>query len=379
MDRLYLSPPDMDGDEIEAIREAFESNWITSMGPALDGFEEDMIDRIGRQHALAVSSGTAALHLAVCHLGIGPQDTVLCSSLSFVASASPVLYQGARLVFVDSDRESWNMDPELLAEELSAMARRGAKPAAVIVADIFGQCADYARIEAVCDEFAVPIIEDAAEALGATCHGRPAGSYGRCAVFSFNGNKIITTSGGGMLVSDDRALIDHARHLATQARDAAPHYQHSEVGYNYRMSNLLAALGREQLARLDQRVARRREIFARYQEGLVELDGIEFMPEPAWSESNRWLTCVTIDPDRFGADCEYVRLELEEGNIEARPLWKPLHMQPVFEGCRMVGGAVAEDLFERGLCLPSGSAMTAAQQDRVIETIRRVGAGRPAQ
>lgn len=375
MSRVYLSPPDMDGDEIEAVREAFESGWITSLGPAVRAFERDMCERIGCRHALALSSGTAALHLAVRCLEVGRGDRVLCSSLTFVATATPILYQRATPVFIDSERDSWNLDPDLLEQELARSSAANERPAAVIVADIFGQCAHYGRIERICREYEVPLIEDAAEALGAECEGEPAGRFGRCAVFSFNGNKIITTSGGGMLVSDDGALVERARHLSTQARDPAPHYEHSDYGYNYRMSNLLAALGSAQLARLDRRVARRREIFEAYVAGLDDLAGVEFMPQPPWSRSNRWLTCVVLDPDAFGADREQVRTALEAENLEARPLWKPLHLQPVFADAPRVGGAVAEDLFARGLCLPSGSRMTPAEQQRVIETVR--AAARP--
>ncbi|NKB87368.1 MAG: pyridoxal phosphate-dependent aminotransferase [Acidobacteria bacterium] len=369
-ERLYLSPPHMDGDEIESIREAFDSNWITSLGPALEGFERDIEDRLGCRHALALSSGTAALHLALHHLGVGPGSTVLCSSLTFIASASPIVQLGASPVFIDSESSSWNMDPDLLAAELEESARKGQRPAAVVVADIFGQCADYGRIERICRIHEVPLLTDAAEALGARCRDQPAGTFGLCGILSFNGNKIVTTSGGGMLISDDGELINHARHLATQARDPAPHYQHTEVGYNYRLSNLLAAMGRAQLGHLDDRVMRRRGVFDRYQAGLGSLPGIGFMPEPEWSFSNRWLTCVTVDEGMFGADREVIRNSLEARNAEARPIWKPLHMQPVFEECRVVGGAMAEKLFRDGLCLPSGSSMTPAQQAQVIEIVR---------
>jgi len=273
-------------------------------------------------------------------------------------------------LFVDSEAHSWNMDPALLERALADLAGRGERAAAVIAVDIFGQCADYGRIEEICRQHEVPLIEDAAEALGATCNNRAAGSFGRAGVLSFNGNKIITNSGGGMLLSDDAALIEEARNLSTQARDPAPHYQHSRVGFNYRMSNLLAALGRGQLLHLEDRVAQRRRIFDRYRAGLADLPGVAFIPEAPWGRSNRWLTCVTFDPREFGADREAVRLALAEQDIEARPLWKPLHLQPLFQGCEVVGGTVAQKLFAAGLCLPSGSGLGPEDQDRVIAIIR---------
>jgi pyridoxal phosphate-dependent aminotransferase EpsN len=309
-------------------------------------------------------------------LGIGRGDEVLISSFTFAASANAVKYLGASPVFIDSDRESWNMDPGLLEEELAACARRGKLPKAVIVVDLYGQCADYEKILAACERYEVPLLEDAAEALGASCMGRSAGSFGTAAVFSFNGNKIITTSGGGMLVSSDAALVSRARHLSQQARDPAPHYQHSEVGYNYRMSNLLAAVGRGQLTKLEDRVARRRRNFEFYQEALGELPGLEFMPEAPYGRCTRWLTCLTIDPARFGATREDIRKALEKENIESRPLWKPMHLQPVFRNCRMRGGSVSEELFERGLCLPSGTALEDSDLARICEIVRTPKPGR---
>lgn len=369
--RIYLSPPHMGGEELKRIHEAFESNWLSPLGPHVDAFEKELAEKVGVKYAAAVSSGTGALHLALRILGVEPGDEVFVSTLTFCASANPILYEKARPVFVDVSRETWNLDPELLREGLKARARKGRLPKAVIAVDLYGQCADYDAIAAACEEYEVPLIEDAAEALGATYRGKPAGSFGRCGVFSFNGNKIITTSGGGMLVSDDKALIDKARFLATQARDPAPHYQHSELGFNYRMSNVLAGMGRGQLRVLDERVAARRRIFERYREGLGDLSGLTFMPEAPYGRATRWLSCLTLDPDAFGATREDVRLALEAENIEARPVWKPLHLQPLYEGAEVLGGAVAEDLFERGLCLPSGSSLTEAEQDRVIEVVRR--------
>jgi pyridoxal phosphate-dependent aminotransferase EpsN len=319
-----------------------------------------------------VSSGTAALHLALRLLGVERGDEVLCSTFTFSASANPIVYEGATPVFIDADRATWNLDPDLLREELKACAARGKLPRAAIVVDLYGQCADYDAILPLCAQFDVPVIEDAAEALGATYRGQPAGTFGRFGAFSFNGNKIITTSGGGMLVGDDETLIEQARFLASQARDPAPHYEHSQVGFNYRLSNVLAGVGRGQLRVLADRVAARRRIFASYREALGEMPGLAFMPEASYGQATRWLTCITIDPEAFGATRDEVRRALEAENIEARPAWKPLHLQPVFAGCRCRGGDVARDLFERGLCLPSGSAMTAADLARVAGIVRGV-------
>ena len=356
---------------MELVQDAFASNWIAPLGPHVDGFEREMAMYVGRSHAAALSSGTAALHLALILAGVTYEDEVICSSFTFSASANAVMYQRARPVFVDSDAASWNMDPDLLAEELEACSKRGCMPKAVIAVDLYGQSADYARIEPLCERYGVTLIEDAAEALGATCGTKKAGTFGKTATLSFNGNKIITTSGGGMLLSDDEALVKRARFLATQARDPAPHYQHSTVGYNYRMSNIVAAIGRGQLQVLDERVAKRRTIFDAYVKALGDLPGIAFMPEAACGRCNRWLTCIVVEPSAFGATREDIRLALEAENIESRPLWKPMHLQPVFAGCRAVGGAVSEALFEKGLCLPSGSNLACEDQDRVIDIVRR--------
>jgi pyridoxal phosphate-dependent aminotransferase EpsN len=368
--RLYLSSPHMGGDERKLVEDAFDSNWIAPLGPHVDAFERELAERTGVGHAAALSSGTGAIHLALRILGVGQGDEVLASTLTFSATVNPIVYQGASPVFIDSTRESWNMDPALLAEELEACAKRGKLPKAVIVVDLYGQCADYDPILVACAKHGVPLIEDAAEALGATYKGRAAGSFGAMSIFSFNGNKIITTSGGGMLLSNRKEWIEKARFMATQARDPAPHYQHSEIGFNYRLSNLLAAVGRGQLRVLDQRVARRREINALYRKLLGPVPGIEFMPEAAYGVPNCWLTCVTVDPAKFGADREVIRLALEKVNIEARPVWKPMHLQPVFSGFRVRGGAVAADLFDRGLCLPSGSSMSDADVERVVSEVR---------
>jgi len=373
--RIYLSSPHMGGREEAFVAEAFASNWIAPLGPHVDAFEREFCESVGCAHATALSSGTAALHLALLLVGVGAGDEVLVSTLTFSASVNPIRYLGATPVFIDSERQSWNMDPALVEAALVARTRSGRLPAAVVVVHLYGQCADMAPILEVCGRFGVPVVEDAAEALGATYHGRPAGTLGAVGIFSFNGNKIITTSGGGMLVSEDGALVAHALKLATQARDPAPHYQHSEIGFNYRMSNVLAGIGRAQLQLLEDRVEARRRNFAFYREALGRLPGLEFTPEAPWGRHNRWLTTLTIDPPAFGADREVVRLALEAENIEARPVWKPMHLQPVFEAYPTLGGAVSEDLFARGLCLPSGSNLVTADLERVATVVRACARG----
>lgn len=362
--RVYLSPPHMGPDERGLLLEAFDSNWIAPLGPHVDGFEKEFAARVQMPHAAALSSGTAALHLALQLLGVGRGDEVICSSLTFAASANPIVYQGATPVFVDSETQTWNLDPAILEEAISKK-----RPKAVIAVDLYGQCAQLDLIEAICAKYEVPLIEDSAEALGATWKGRQAGTFGVLAAFSFNGNKIITTSGGGMLVSRDAKLIEQARFLATQARDPAPHYQHSHIGQNYRLSNLLAAVGRGQLRVLDQRIAARRHNRTVYEKAFSALPGIGFMPLSPHGTENGWLTVITVDPEAFGATREDLRLALEKENIEARPVWKPMHLQPVFRDCVMFGGAVAEHAFDVGLCLPSGSSLTDAERQRVIEIV----------
>jgi pyridoxal phosphate-dependent aminotransferase EpsN len=369
----------MGEDELRFVQEAFATNWIAPLGPHVDGFEREMAEFIGVEHAVALSSGTAALHLALRLIGVQPGDDVICSSLTFIASASPITYESACPVFIDCDAPTWNMDPGLLREELRAGADRGQLPRAVIAVDLYGQSADYDPIQAACAEFGVPLISDAAESLGATYKGRKNGSFGEFGIFSFNGNKIITTSGGGMLICPDAESARRAKHLATQARDAAAHYQHSEIGFNYRMSNVLAGIGRGQLRALPERIAARKENRARYQKALADLPGIAFMPIADYGEPNYWLTCITIDPEEFGATREDIRLALEEENIESRPVWKPLHLQPVFAQCRSRGGAVSEKLFEHGLCLPSGSTLTRDELATVCEIVRRVPSQTPSQ
>ena len=367
--RIYLSPPHMSGEELEFVKNAFASNWIAPLGPQVDAFEGEMAEYVGVSHAAALASGTAAIHLALRLIDVEAGDEVLCSTFTFSASANPILYEQARPVFIDCGATSWNIDPTLLREELDACARRGRLPRAVIVVDLYGEPADYHEIQEACSRYGVPIIEDAAEALGATYGKRRAGAHGHLGILSFNGNKIITTSGGGMLLSDNRQLIERARFLASQARDRAPHYQHSCLGFNYRMSNVLAAIGRGQLRALPQRIAARRRNFEFYSRELGEVPGIEFMPRQKLGSGNHWLTCITIDPAEFGATREEVRLMLEAHNVEARPVWKPLHMQPVFAGFRVRGGERSAAIFERGLCLPSGSNLSQGDLERISTLI----------
>jgi len=365
--RIYLSPPDMSDRERASLLAAFDSNWIAPLGPEVDAFERELAIRTGVAAAAALSSGTAGLHLALVLSDVGPGDEVWTSTLTFVSTANAIRYVGATPVFIDSERESWNMDPALLREALRDASARSMLPKALIVVDLYGQCADYDSIQDACREYGVALIEDAAEALGATYQGKPAGSFGGIGILSFNGNKIITTSGGGALVSYDVTLVQRARHLASQARHPVAHYEHEEIGYNYRLSNLLAALGRAQLSRLDGFIARRREINRTYRAALAGIDGIAFLPEAPGGRSTCWLTCVLLDKERLGVGPEEIREHLEAHNIEARPVWKPMHLQPVHHGCRVIGGTVAEDLFRRGLCLPSGSVLSIEGQERVID------------
>ncbi|GAB4515495.1 MAG: aminotransferase class I/II-fold pyridoxal phosphate-dependent enzyme [Haliangiales bacterium] len=370
MARIYLSPPHVGERDRARVLAAFDSGWIAPLGPDVDAFEREFAAALGVDHAAALSSGTAALQLALRLVGVAPGDEVITASLTFVATANAISYLQAVPVFLDSAPDSWCLDPALLEAELADCARRGRLPAAVVTVDIYGQCADYQRIRAACDRYHVPLVEDAAEALGASYRGRAAGTWGDIGVFSFNGNKMITTSGGGMLVSARADWVERARFLATQARDPAPHYQHSELGYNYRMSNLLAAMGRSQLEVLRERVARRRAIRDRYRRALGGIDGIELMPQAAGGEPAWWLTCVTVDGERAGASRDHIRAYLESCDIESRPVWKPMHLQPLYESCRVRGGAVSAGLFERGLCLPSGSVMTDDDVDRVVAAVR---------
>ncbi len=368
--RIYLSPPHLGTLERVYVEEAFATNWIAPLGPNVDAFERELAEEVGAGHVAALSSGTHALHLALLMAGVGPGDEVLVSDLTFVASVNPILYLGATPVLIDCELESWNMDPALAAEAIEARVKAGKKPKALVLVHLYGQSADIDPILAACQAHDIPMIEDAAEALGATYKAGKPGAFGVSGVFSFNGNKIITTSGGGALVSDDEALIQRARKLATQARESAAHYEHTEIGFNYRMSNICAGIGRGQLSTLGERVNARRAIFDRYVAGLGDLAGITFAPEAPWGRHSRWLSCMVFDPAAFGCDREVIRQTLEAHNIESRPLWKPMHMQPLYRGAAMVGPGLGARLFERGLCLPSGSSLTTDEQDRVIALVR---------
>ncbi len=388
--RIFLSPPHMSGEEARFILQALESNYVAPFGPMIDAFEREFCEKLHIPYAVAVSSGTAALHLAIRNLDIGVGEEVFVSDLTFIGSVTPALFEGAVPVLIDSDRATWNMDPRLLASELAACRKKGKLPKAVVPTDLYGQCCNVLAITGICHSYGVPVIIDSAEALGATCNGCSAGSGGLASVYSFNGNKIITTSGGGMLASSDAEFIEQARFFSQQARDPYPHYEHSQIGYNYRMSNILAAIGRGQLGVLDERVKRKREIFEYYRKALGSLPGIKFMPDAEYGKASRWLSVILIDENEFGIDRETLRIGLEKHNIESRPVWKPMHMQPVFEvdrtesdvtnhksektsgkrfRARLVGGKVSEELFLRGLCLPSGTQMSETDLERVVSVI----------
>jgi dTDP-4-amino-4,6-dideoxygalactose transaminase len=359
----------MCGKELQFINEAFASNWVAPIGPMVDAFEQEMCGYTGSPHAAALSCGTAAIHLALVLLGIKKGDEVICSSFTFAGSAFPITYLNAIPVFIDSEPRSWNMDPLLLEKAIKDRIAKGKKPGAVIVVHLYGLSANMDAIIEICSRYEVPIIEDAAESLGTLYKGRHTGTLTRFGVLSFNGNKIITTSGGGMLLGSNKDDIDKARFFATQARERAPHYEHSTIGYNYRMSNIVAAIGRGQLTVIEERVSKKRKIFARYQQELTGIPGLEFMPEPAWGRANRWLTCITVEILKSGKS-EQIRKALEDENIECRPLWKPMHMQPVFKNCPAYTSGVSEKLFTRGLCLPSGTAMSEDNQMRVVKVIK---------
>jgi dTDP-4-amino-4,6-dideoxygalactose transaminase len=363
----------MHGTELALVQQAFESNYIAPLGPMVDAFELEFCELLDHGNALALCSGTAAMHLAMRLVGVGPGTTVLASTLTFIGSIASALYQGAELAFVDADRESWCMDSHVLAEALATCEREGRRVSAVVPTDLYGHPADMDPILALCRERGIPVLQDCAEAVGTTYKGRPVGLDADAAIFSFNGNKIITSSGGGMLCSANRDLIDRARNLSQQAREPKPYYEHKEWGYNYRMSNVLASIGLAQLRVLPVRVAARRRIFEAYRLGLDNVPGITFMPEAPWAGHNRWLTVIQIDVDKFGVDPETLRLHLETDDIETRPVWKPMHLQPVFRGSRCFGSTVAEQLFAGGLCLPSGSALTDSDIHRVIDRIRTFG------
>ncbi|HWD87872.1 MAG TPA: aminotransferase class I/II-fold pyridoxal phosphate-dependent enzyme [Mucilaginibacter sp.] len=370
--KIWLSSPHMGGREFDFVKEAFDTNWIAPLGPNVDGFEHDLVAYTHTGYAAALSSGTAALHLALIMIGVQPGDEVICQSFTFSATANPIVYLGATPVFVDSEAETWNMSPGALETAIEDRISKGKKPKAIVPVHLYGMPAKINQIMAIADKYGIPVIEDAAEALGSTINGKAAGTFGILGVLSFNGNKIITTSGGGALISENKEFIDRARFLSTQARDAAPHYQHSQIGYNYRMSNICAGIGRGQMLVLDEHKALRRKVYETYVEQLSALPGIKFLNEPAGSESNRWLTTITIDPvESNGITRESIRLALEKDNIESRPLWKPMHLQPVFQHYPYyANGEVSAALFDSGLCLPSGSNMPEPDQKRVIDIIK---------
>jgi dTDP-4-amino-4,6-dideoxygalactose transaminase len=388
--KIYLCSPHMGGGEMKYIREAFDTNWIAPLGPNVDAFEKELCSAVGAKHVAALSSGTAAIHLSLILLGVKPGDYVIGTSFTFSATVNPIAYLGATPVLVDSEPGTWNMDPGLLEEAIIGLKSeglrsegrgdeglgsegRGRLPKAIIVAHLYGMPARMKEIMAVADKYGIPVVEDAAEALGSEYMGRRVGCNSKFGILSFNGNKIITTSGGGALVSDDEAMISRARYLATQARDPAPHYQHSTIGYNYRMSNVVAGVGRGQMEVLDEHISRHREINAWYRELLKDVPGVTFQSEPSPDfYSNYWLTCIVIDPEKAGTDREKLRLAMEAELIESRPLWKPMHLQPVFAACPAFVNGTSEGLFNDGLCLPSGSNITSGDRERIAEVIRRV-------
>ena len=370
MTRILLSIPHMGGAEQHYVREAFSMNWLSTVGPNLVAFERDFENRIGVP-AVALSSGTAAIHLGLRLLGVGPGDEVFCPTLTFAASCNPVRYLGAEPIFLDSDYATWNLDANILEEAFHDRARQNRLPRALIVVHLYGQCADLKPILEICRRYGVPVLEDAAEALGATYGSRPAGTLGDIGVFSFNGNKIITTTGGGMLVSRHEGWVEKARFWSQQARDPGIAYEHSQLGYNYRMSNVLAGIGRGQLEVLGLRVKQRRAIAFRYRDAFADLPGISLMPQAPYGRHTNWLSCFLIDEEAFGCSRDGLIRMLDEANVESRPVWKPMHLQPLYAGCRRYGGEVAEDLFRRGICLPSSSRLTEHEQRHVIDVVRR--------
>jgi dTDP-4-amino-4,6-dideoxygalactose transaminase len=388
--KIWLSSPHMGGKEQEFVKEAFDTNWVAPLGPNVDGMEKDLVNFTGAKHAAALSSGTSAIHLALIMLGVGQGDYVLCQSFTFSASANPIAYQGATPVFIDSEKDTWNMSPEFLEKAILACMDgsvesriqspesrqeilKGRKPKAIIPVHLYGVPAKMDEIMAIAAKYDIPVVEDAAEALGSTLNGKACGTFGHLGILSFNGNKIITTSGGGALISDNEEHIKNARFLATQARDNAPHYQHSHIGYNYRMSNITAGIGRGQMLVLSDRVAQRRYNFEFYKKAFAGYAGISFVEELPGAFANRWLTCILVDPSKTnGKTREDIRIALEKENIECRPLWKPMHLQPVFADAPFYGDGTSEKLFEDGLCLPSGSNLTEDDLNRVVEAIKEV-------
>lgn len=372
-ERILLSSPHMSGHEQKYIQEAFDTNWIAPLGANVTGFEKELASYVGVKAGSATSSGTAAIHLALDLLGVRAGDSVFCSTLTFIASANPILYLGAKPVFIDSEESTWNMSPQALEAAFRDARLNDSLPKAVIIVNLYGQSARMDELMKICNTYGVPVVEDAAESLGSLYKGKKSGTFGKFGIYSFNGNKIITTSGGGMLVSEDEELIARSRFLATQARDDAKHYQHSVVGYNYRMSNIVAGIGRGQLEVLDDRISQKRTIFNRYTEAFSNIDGIEMMPELEGTFSNRWLSTMTLNPEKISITPYELIDVLDASNIEARPVWKPLHLQPLFEGCKFFehskNNVVSERLFETGICLPSDTKMKIEEQNRVIDVV----------
>lgn len=371
--RIYLSSPHMGGTEQDFVNEAFDTNWIAPVGPNVNGFEKDLAAYTGASHAAALSSGTAAIHLALIILGVEKDDEVLCSTFTFSATTNPILYQHATPIFVDSEADTWNMDPQALEDAIKDRISKGKKPKAVIAVHLYGMPSKMAELVEICDQYEIPLIEDAAEALGSSYNGKALGTFGVMGILSFNGNKIITTSGGGALLCDNKEFIEKAKFLATQARDEAPHYQHSHVGFNYRITNITAGIGRGQMQVIDDRVAARRNNFSKYESIFGEIDGVETGPsEPNGMISNRWLSTILVDPAKTnGISRESLRLAFLEDNIEGRPLWKPMHLQPIFKDYPYYGKKLSEELFEQGLCLPSGSNLTEEEWLRIEKVINK--------
>jgi len=369
--KIYLSSPNMGGKEFEFVKEAFDTNWIAPLGPNVNGFEEDLQQYTGCASAAALSAGTAAIHLALILADVKAGDYVLCSTFTFSASANPIAYQGAIPVFIESEKDTWNASPEFVEKAIVDLTQKGKKPKAFILVHLYGMPAKLDEIKTICEKHQVVLIEDAAEALGSRYKGKHPGVFGEYGILSFNGNKIITTSGGGALLSNDKAKIEKARYLATQARDPAPHYQHSEIGFNYRMSNISAGIGRGQMLVLEQRVAQKRALHDWYELQLSEVPGITFLKEPEGFYSNRWLTCMLVNPAQTnGLTREDIRLAFEKENIESRPLWKPMHLQPVFQGSMYYGDHLSERLFDQGLCLPSDTNIGEGEKNRIIEVFK---------
>ncbi len=371
--KIYLSSPHMGGTEQDFVNLAFETNWVAPLGPNVDGFEEDLKKYNGIKACSALSSGTAALHLALILLGVEQEDEVLCSTFTFSATANAIAYQKAKPVFIDSERDTWNICPEILEKAIKHRISNGTKPKAIIIVHLYGMPSKMDELMEVCSRYDIPVIEDSAEALGASYKGKKMGSFGELGVYSFNGNKIITTSGGGALVSNNDEHIKKAIFLATQARDDAPHYEHSHVGYNYRMSNIVAGIGRGQMQVLDKHIGLRREMNAWYQNFFAAYDFIEVFTEPnADFYSNHWLTCILVHPNDKGITRESIRIAMAEENIECRPLWKPMHLQPIFKDCSFYGNGTSDRLFEIGLCLPSGSNLSDEDRERIVEVTKSV-------